>query len=307
MKGFFFTALLIFFVYSAINISLIEKKVSISYINNNNFKYAHISGYESNSTSQECTTCSNFLLYTSNTCEETKTKNKLLLAYMMIRVDQFKLRNFIRQTWANKEINSNLRLVFIVGKSTDMSVMRLILNENLKYNDLVQGDFIDTYRNLTYKSIIAWKWILKYCSNAKLFIKLDHDHKINMNNLFQYFSLNERRGHFRISFKKTFLCNYKEDAWPLKNKTSKWYVTENEYNPNLYNMSNYPIYCLGSYYIMTPDLIEDLYEASFRLKPFWIEDVYTGLLARTIQHVTYVSIRSENIFTSFNFKSLRIK
>ena len=47
--------------------------------------------------------------------------------------------------------------------------------ENEIYNDIVQEDYIDSYRNMTYKAISAARWITKHCTQAKLIIKADDD------------------------------------------------------------------------------------------------------------------------------------
>ena len=35
-----------------------------------------------------------------------------------------------------------------------------------------QGDFLDTYHNLIMKGVMAYRWLNKYCSNAKYIIKV---------------------------------------------------------------------------------------------------------------------------------------
>jgi beta-1,3-galactosyltransferase 1 len=43
------------------------------------------------------------------------------------------------------------------------------------YKDIVQEDFIDAYRNITYKGIMAMKWIAEFCPSAKYILKVDDD------------------------------------------------------------------------------------------------------------------------------------
>lgn len=76
-------------------------------------------------------------------------KTILIFAYIMINVDNFERRLMIRKTWANSNIFTNLKVAFIIGKSTNESINDLVLNEQNEYQDLIQGDFIDAYRNLT--------------------------------------------------------------------------------------------------------------------------------------------------------------
>ena len=220
-------------------------------------------------------------------------KTILIFAYIMINVDNFERRLMIRKTWANSNIFTNLKVAFIIGKSTNESINDLVLNEQNEYQDLIQGDFIDAYRNLTYKSLITWKWIVKNCTNAKIIVKIDEDIVLHARRLLKFFNISENTTD--ISNKNTFFCHVYNNGSPLKKKISKWYVKNEEYNEKLYNMSNYPTFCLGPSYIMTSDLIPKLYKRSFDIKLFWLEDVYTGLLAKDIRNVNFISIKSKYI------------
>ena len=44
---------------------------------------------------------------------------------------------------------------------------------------------------------------------------------------------------------------------------------------------------------MTADLFQQLYEQSFSLKLFWLEDINTALLASTIRNVTFIQFNSK--------------
>ncbi|KAF0306857.1 Beta-1,3-galactosyltransferase 5 [Amphibalanus amphitrite] len=47
--------------------------------------------------------------------------------------------------------------------------------ENHEYEDLVVGNFRDTYRNLTYKHLMGLHWATAYCPQARFIAKMDHD------------------------------------------------------------------------------------------------------------------------------------
>lgn len=49
-----------------------------------------------------------------------------------------------------------------------------------RYGDIVQEDFVDSYRNLTHKAIMALRWVSQNCQNAKLILKADDDIFINI-------------------------------------------------------------------------------------------------------------------------------
>ena len=49
-------------------------------------------------------------------------------------------------------------------------------------DDIVLGDFKDTYYNLTWKSIMNYRWMSAFCraENVKLFMAIDDDHRVNL-------------------------------------------------------------------------------------------------------------------------------
>jgi len=49
-----------------------------------------------------------------------------------------------------------------------------------RHKDLVQGNFIDSYRNLTLKAVLGLRWLSQYCRQAPFVIKTDDDTFINI-------------------------------------------------------------------------------------------------------------------------------
>ena len=50
--------------------------------------------------------------------------------------------------------------------------------------DIVQGSFLDTYKNLTYKSVMGQHWVSTNCQVLRVFIKVikakDHKYWLNI-------------------------------------------------------------------------------------------------------------------------------
>ena len=55
------------------------------------------------------------------------------------------------------------RLVFLLGSTSDSDLQTVITEENEKNHDIVQGDFVDHYRNLSYKAIMGKLWVSEFC------------------------------------------------------------------------------------------------------------------------------------------------
>ena len=105
----------------------------------------------------------------------TDKNSTFILFYIHTNPSHQRNRVLIRETWGNSLIFPNIRVVFMMGQSSNQRINDLIAQENESYGDIVQENFIDTYRNLTYKAIMAVKWISKYCTHANYIVKVDDD------------------------------------------------------------------------------------------------------------------------------------
>ena len=69
-----------------------------------------------------------------------------------------------------------MKLIFFLGvdiESRNKKIQRPVLNEQNKFGDLVVEDFIDSYVNLTLKSLFILKWAKDYCPQAKFVAKVE--------------------------------------------------------------------------------------------------------------------------------------
>ncbi len=218
-------------------------------------------------------------------------KTKFIFIYVFTSVKSFAKRQLIRETWANKSL-LDFNLVFIIGKylKENATITKLLEIEQNKYNDLVQGNFIDSYRNLSYKSLVAWKWIKNNCDQASFVLKLDDDILLNTFKLKNILDTN----FFHDSMSNSFICRTFYRAGVIRSENSKWFANYSEYNLNLYNNvtksdSEYPTYCVGVAVILTTDIISRLYMKALEIKMFWIDDVYVGILGN------YINAQFKNI------------
>jgi len=60
-----------------------------------------------------------------------------------------------------------VRLAFIFGRLSSVRGAEEALNvESGRYGDIVQGNFVDSYRNLTLKSLTDLDWVVDHCPAA---------------------------------------------------------------------------------------------------------------------------------------------
>ncbi|XP_052090775.1 uncharacterized protein LOC127727699 [Mytilus californianus] len=58
-------------------------------------------------------------------------------------------------TKAKEFENQHIEYIFVLGQTSNITVQREINDESRKYKDIVQGNFVDSYRNLTYKLVFT--------------------------------------------------------------------------------------------------------------------------------------------------------
>ena len=112
--------------------------------------------------------------------------------------------------------------------------------EAKRYQDLVQEDFIDSYKNLTMKSVKLLSWSYQTCAvgsqGTQYVLKTDEDMYINLSNLWQIVTEN-KEPHLLVG---TLMFN----KYPVNDKASKYYVPENPFANG-----SYPNYLLGASYL----------------------------------------------------------
>ncbi|XP_058063514.1 beta-1,3-galactosyltransferase 5-like [Anopheles bellator] len=177
----------------------------------------------------------------------------------------------IRQSWGHYGSRRDISIGFIVGQTDDSRMEDQLAAESYMYSDLIRGNFIDSYKNLTLKTISLLEWTKLHCSNASFLLKTDDDMFINVPKLLQFMEVhnNQRRTIFGRLAKK----------WkPIRNKKSKYYVSPEQYYPPVF-----PPFTTGPAYLLTADIIGEVFEKSLSQTYLKLEDVYTtGIVAQLL-------------------------
>lgn len=184
----------------------------------------------------------------------------------------FEQRYAIRNTWGSLKLFKqwHLHLVFLLGIDLQSSqeLNTQLLNESKQHGDLIMGNFKDSYRNLTYKHLMGYKWVSKFCPQATFILKTDDD---IFADIFQVLEVIQAE---LMSSNRTYACLNMGGNKPIRDKRSKWFVSK-----ELYPDEMYPDFCSGSSYLMRATDAVKIYSASNRTQFFWIDDVFvTGIL-----------------------------
>ena len=200
-----------------------------------------------------------------------------LLTYVHSAPSHSKLRNFIRTTWGNPSVFKHLRhkVIFVTGKPQVKSEWGIIRNETRYYGDMLVGDFLDTYQNLSLKALVSLKWVSDNCKHVRYVLKTDDDVFVDIFKLVNHIRSLQAQ---RLIDRRLIMCHTWRTGMPIRDKDNKWYIPVEEYSK-----PRFPPYCAGMAYVMSPDVVADLYK-KMRNAPFiWIDDVYiTGILARQL-------------------------
>lgn len=180
--------------------------------------------------------------------------------------ENFAQRYAIRETWGSYNITS-VRVAFLLGCSKNSSSQLLVEEENAEFQDVIQEDFIDSYNNLTVKSVMMLKWFLNKCPSPTFLMKTDDDMFINI----EYLSALISKINSRSVLIGTLICKAK----PILDAANKWYIPK-----YMYQKPFYPNYLSGTAYVMSRDVASRLYRTALSTALIHLEDVYiTGICA----------------------------
>ncbi|KAK0096659.1 hypothetical protein PV326_004799 [Microctonus aethiopoides] len=191
-----------------------------------------------------------------------------LVIVIMSAPSHFEARMGIRQTWGHYSLRTDISIVFILGTTNNTKLEAVLKREQKLYADIIRGNFVDSYSNLTLKTISMLEWVNKYCSRAKFLLKTDDDMFINIPRLLS----------FAMKHKKDVNVIFGRVAkkWkPYRNKQSKYYVP-----PAQFNGTVFPDFTTGPAYLLSRDVIDRLYNTAMNQTFMKLEDVFiTGIIA----------------------------
>lgn len=207
------------------------------------------------------------------------------------RPENFEVRQIVRETWGARDVLGPMDalVLFPIGRTLDANVEERIRKEEIIHGDLVQGDFIDDYRNLTYKGLLMLKWFVWFCPRASFIVKVDADVFVNVYHLDPLLRIEYARS------KRFLACKVHWRSRVLRPNVwcGKWCVSVTDYHDTFY-----PPYCWGTFYIMSRDMAAEVLSTSDTVPIWWVDDVYlTGIIPRTfgwIQHVVFSEYLEEN-------------
>lgn len=203
------------------------------------------------------------------------------------------------------------QVIFLVGKPSSAinstAAQQQIANESHLFGDILQEDFLDTYNNLTLKSLMLLKWVNNLnrqgeTARVKFVMKCDDDTFLNLPNLVhvllggtvpiyqdtlslyshaeqqeQQEQLQMERRERKSPLPANLLMGFLfRNAKPIRDVTSKWFTPK-----YMFRKKTFPNYLSGTGYVIeAKHAARELFRAAQRTPLLHLEDVYvTGLCA----------------------------
>uniref|UniRef100_A0A1Y1M0V1 Hexosyltransferase n=1 Tax=Photinus pyralis TaxID=7054 RepID=A0A1Y1M0V1_PHOPY len=211
----------------------------------------------------------------NNSCDYDGNSNLSVVVLVTSYLGNVETRSAMRRAFPSDVLKKlGVRRVFLLGLAPGdkYTKQEAIYDEERRFGDLLQGNFVEAYRNLTYKHLMGLKWAAASCQRVKYVIKMDDDIVVNVYKLLQLLHT--------IKLPKKLLAGYLLSGMtPIRESSNKWYIRLDEFK-----YPSYPTFLSGWFYVTNPNTVQSLVKESTKVPYFWVDDVYiTGLLAQKSQ------------------------
>lgn len=211
-----------------------------------------------------------YMLTPGHKCEfrERTTNFSRVLVLVKSAPDHQRLRRWLRLLMNDTIgiLSNNVKMFFLLGYSRELN--NDIRSESEKYDDIIQKNFIDSYRNLTYKTQMAYEWASMYCSSADFVLFQDDDFFANIKNVVEFLSE-------QLTPEELFTGHVVEaGSTVIRDRASKWFVSNIAFSNNMF-----PAYFPGGSYIASSQIVERLSFAFPFVPVIPVDDVYVGLVS----------------------------
>ena len=151
------------------------------------------------------------------------------------------------------------------------------------YDDIVIFDFLDTYVNLTIKTIVSLNWVFN-AYNTDILLKLDDDTLLNVTDvhrtLLKYMYNNKSEQPDNV------IAGKRVNSLPVnRNLKHKWGLSREAYPP-----PTFPPYYGGPAYALTRSAVSLLLNKTHNTPLIHIEDVSVGILAKKAGNINVINI-----------------
>ncbi|TRZ06095.1 hypothetical protein HGM15179_021013 [Zosterops borbonicus] len=166
-----------------------------------------------------------------------------------------------RRRWRRRAVKAAL-----VAVGSALVVLRRLLAESRQHRDILQGDFRDSYANLTLKTLLLLSWARACCSGTPFLLKADDDVFVNVPAVATALSA------WPAIPPRLYLGRVHWSVAPNRDPRSRHHVPV-----DVYPGSRFPPYCSGTAYVLSRQAAIAVLRGAAGLSPAVPEDVWVGL------------------------------
>ncbi|XP_031830401.1 beta-1,3-galactosyltransferase brn [Nomia melanderi] len=130
-----------------------------------------------------------FVINNKQKCIDPAYNNYRVVYIVKSAIEHFERRLAIRNSWGFEKrfFDVPSKTIFMLGVHLhDSELQAKVETEAMKYKDIVQANFTDSYYNNSIKTMMAFKWLVKYCSNSKFYMFVDDDIYVSVKNVLRF-------------------------------------------------------------------------------------------------------------------------
>lgn len=185
-------------------------------------------------------------------------------------------RDAIRRTWGHYAHRTDVALAFFIGDTRNDTTERVLAEEDRRYADVVRGAFLDTYDNLTLKTLSMLEWTASYCPRVPRLLKADDDVFVNVPGVL-------RLAKRTASETGRIWGRVLRRAAPARSRSSKYFLPRSQWPGR-----RLPEFATGPAYLVSGDAVRPLLDAALRSRWLRLEDVLVTGVAATAARIRRV-------------------
>ena len=224
------------------------------------------------------TVAGNFSQYTNNRIEPKCKPGIELIIVVTSSPSNIYRRLAIRNSWGRpdsiinqhvfKDKKFNFISLFAIGQTPNKIAQNIIERESQRFGDILQLLYVDTYENLTNKTLLTLEW-LSYNCEPKFVLKTDDDCFVNL------FSL------------EPWLHTLKNDILYVGQRNDNMLVIRDPKHQNYvavedFSEKYYEPYCSGGGYILSGKVLKNVTRKAKFFKQIKNEDAFIGIVMNSM-------------------------
>ncbi|XP_046380660.2 beta-1,3-galactosyltransferase 1-like [Haliotis rufescens] len=168
------------------------------------------------------------------------------------------------QNWPGSNLTLNIKMIFVFGDTGSKAHEAILKEESKIYGDILQGNFSDSYKNLTLKVLTGLKYVAEYFPDTQYVLKADDDTFTDVDRLVRLLSKLQPVNTV-LGFIHKFSVVKRRGQWGLSR--------------TVYPFPLYPQYAAGNTYVLTMDYVKCVLKKAKFFPYMLIEDAFiTGIM-----------------------------